>query len=328
MFQKKARFLRVFFIMDNVTHTLTGLVARDIAPKRLFENRHFLWMSLLAANAPDIDIALMPFGLELYLKYHRGITHSLFLVPIWGLIAAILVYYISKKRVPFLDSWLWLSIMVSIHDGVDWITSYGTGLLTPFSQKAYSANLFPIFDPWFFLLLTTVCLIVKYRPKRRKAIVFIGIAIFLLYGGLRAYCKSHSERLVEERFGPMAQIYSFADIENVGAWINPTMYRVVAVRGGMASSYEVSPLEGRTDFQRAFDLFDSGDEYWEKVDSYGAARAFIERSNLPVVEVQDGVLVLSDLRYSAGIGQTGGLALYFEMENGEIMGKPSIERPR
>ena len=320
--------MRAVFDMDNIAHTLTGLVVRDAAPKRLFGSKAFLWASLLIANAPDIDICLMPFGMATYLKYHRGITHSLFSVPIWGLIGAILALYLSRKKLPFLLSWLWLSIIVILHIAVDWITTYGTELFAPFSHITYSANLFPIFDPWFILILSLTSIAVS-RIKRfsRKIVIFIGIIAMLFYSGTRVYCKYSSEHLVDSRFGPVAEIFSFPNIENIGAWLNPTKFRIVTVSGEMASSYDVSPLTGRTDFQRTTYIFSKGDEFWEEVDSYELGRVFVERSSLPIIYVGDDFLALSDLRYSATAGQNGGLTLYFEMNDGRISGPPSFDKP-
>ena len=66
--------------MDNLTHTMTGVVLSRAGLHRVAP-RATLTL-LLAVNAPDIDT--LPFwGRPLsYLRYHRGYTHALVGLPV------------------------------------------------------------------------------------------------------------------------------------------------------------------------------------------------------------------------------------------------------
>ena len=76
--------------MDNVTHTLTAVAISQTGLNR--KTRFATLTVILGANAPDIDIVA---GLQdgtTYLKYHRGITHSLvgiiaMAVILWGVMS-------------------------------------------------------------------------------------------------------------------------------------------------------------------------------------------------------------------------------------------------
>src|SRR6266850_5392779 len=75
--------------MDTLTHALSGaLLARatapsDASPKSL---RRRIAAGFFACASPDLDIVFRFFGPVVYLENHRGVTHSLILLPLWALL--------------------------------------------------------------------------------------------------------------------------------------------------------------------------------------------------------------------------------------------------
>ena len=67
--------------MDNLTHTLTAIAISQTGLNR--KTRFATLTLILAANAPDLDILAGLKGGIAYLKYHRGITHSLVGITFW-----------------------------------------------------------------------------------------------------------------------------------------------------------------------------------------------------------------------------------------------------
>ncbi len=62
--------------MDNLTHSLVGLAAAKAGLERLSPGATAV--CLLAANAPDGDVAILLFADRwTFLHYHRHITHSI-----------------------------------------------------------------------------------------------------------------------------------------------------------------------------------------------------------------------------------------------------------
>src|SRR5687767_15197989 len=75
--------------MDTLTHALSGaLLARATAPRsappRSLPRR--VAAGFFAAAAPDLDFVIGFVGPVEYLLHHRGVTHSLILLPLWALI--------------------------------------------------------------------------------------------------------------------------------------------------------------------------------------------------------------------------------------------------
>jgi len=69
--------------MDPLTHAISGAALARAIPKHHLPVGQFIFLVLLTM-APDADIILRLFSDTLYLQHHRGITHSLLLIPLWG----------------------------------------------------------------------------------------------------------------------------------------------------------------------------------------------------------------------------------------------------
>src|SRR5919106_1450101 len=79
--------------MDTLTHALSGaVVARATAPRTPGPNELSVRARVLAGAAaaafPDIDHVLGYISPVVYLEYHRGLTHSILLLPLWALMLA------------------------------------------------------------------------------------------------------------------------------------------------------------------------------------------------------------------------------------------------
>src|SRR5580692_11035178 len=79
--------------MDNITHTLTGLMLARAGLGRTTPRGGTLMMTL-AANVPDLDVALGLTGGLAYMEYHRGYAHSLLMTPVMAVIPLLLARWI------------------------------------------------------------------------------------------------------------------------------------------------------------------------------------------------------------------------------------------
>ena len=74
--------------MDNITHTLTGVVLSRVGLNRWYARSALVLM--LAANIPDIDIVTAVRGALPYFIAHRGYTHSIAMAPLMALLPMLL----------------------------------------------------------------------------------------------------------------------------------------------------------------------------------------------------------------------------------------------
>src|SRR5205823_3850454 len=88
-------------ILDNLTHTLTGLALSRAGLNRLTPQATAIL--LLAANAPDIDVLCAAGGSLAYMHYHRHLTHSLLMAPAMALLPLLVVWLATRKPI----DWKW-----------------------------------------------------------------------------------------------------------------------------------------------------------------------------------------------------------------------------
>ncbi|MBI2876504.1 MAG: metal-dependent hydrolase [Candidatus Tectomicrobia bacterium] len=200
--------------MDNLTHALTGMV---IAKTGLDRNQpkiavRALWVSALF---PDIDCVVQLFRSEEFIFYHRGFTHSLFGLPIFALLLGALFYAFSpserhgpegltpplrgdllgKARGFLAARRLWyLSLLCALgllsHIGLDLITSYGTLILAPFSDRRYFLDYVFIIDPIFTAIVGLPLLYGWWRGQRSEQLHRASLLLLLVYIG---FCGLHRQ---------------------------------------------------------------------------------------------------------------------------------------
>ncbi len=109
-------------------------------------------LGFLAGMAPDLDVFIRSeTDTLLYLEYHRQFTHSLVFVPIGSALVAGPLYFLLRRRLGFLQIWLFCALGYATHGVLDTATSYGTMLFWPFSETRYSWSIVSVIDPLFTL---------------------------------------------------------------------------------------------------------------------------------------------------------------------------------
>ncbi|HUU33520.1 MAG TPA: metal-dependent hydrolase, partial [Vicinamibacterales bacterium] len=146
--------------MDPLCHTLTGLAMGHAGLKR--RTPLALTTLALAANAPDIDIAVLATD-TLQMSFRRGWTHgppAMLLLPL-ALTGLVVAYdrFGRQRRHPAPPpvvpaQLLWLAALGTwSHPLLDYMNSYGIRLLMPFSGRWFYGDALYIVDPWLYLLL-------------------------------------------------------------------------------------------------------------------------------------------------------------------------------
>jgi membrane-bound metal-dependent hydrolase YbcI (DUF457 family) len=192
--------------MDPVTHGITGA----LLGKGLFSKRHArvaIFAATLGAVAPDVDVFREAFSNDplSIIKYHRGITHSFVALPFFALLLALL----TIAAIPLLKRWserwrdlesppwpmltLIYGVGIASHIILDGMTSFGTRIWDPISQRRVSWDLLFIIDFTFtsIVLLPQVgAWIYRDRAKSlRRAVrmwVIFTAGVLLVWAAARA----------------------------------------------------------------------------------------------------------------------------------------------
>ena len=183
--------------MDALTHSLVGLTSAKGGLERL--SPYATLVSILAANAPDIDVVSGLFGGRwLLLHHHRGITHSIigtlalgFLIPsIFYLVElAISKWQRLEPRIRYRGLMLASMVMVISHPVMDWTNNYGVRPLLPWSGKWFYGDLVFIVDPYLWLVLGGAAFLLT-KNGRWKMLGWTVIGVFATLVIFRASAPS------------------------------------------------------------------------------------------------------------------------------------------
>lgn len=143
--------------MDTGSHllfgaTLTGLACADPAiaahPERLAMTAAAL---VLCSHAPDFDTVVRLWGKGAYVRWHRGLSHSLPALPLWPLLATLpYAAHFGLNDAAVWHLYLWSFAAVVFHVLLDALNGYGVQCLRPFSKKWVHLDVLTIFDPYLF----------------------------------------------------------------------------------------------------------------------------------------------------------------------------------
>ncbi|MBD1373368.1 metal-dependent hydrolase [Hazenella sp. IB182357] len=111
-----------------------------------------LFATVVGSQLPDFDTIYRLFGNTIYIKKHRGFSHSLPMTLIWPtLLTLALLFFFTDANL--IHVWLWSWISVVIHVSIDCFNTYGTQAARPFSSKWIAWDIIHIFDPFIATIL-------------------------------------------------------------------------------------------------------------------------------------------------------------------------------
>ena len=182
--------------MDLLTHAALGAAgAVAIAPAGRV--RLAAAAGGLAGLLPDADILIVSEADPLLnLEFHRHFSHSLVFTPIGACLAALLVWWLFRRRVAFATIYLYCFVGYLLAPLLDACTSYGTHLLWPFSDRPIAWNIVSVVDPVVTAGIVVPLLVAIRRRQRVFAAVAVGVAVVGLGTGWIQH--ERAERLARE----------------------------------------------------------------------------------------------------------------------------------
>jgi len=180
--------------MDTVTHGLTGWLMARALPEG-WSRREATAAVTLGAVLPDADhIATLAGGGELYVRFHRGFSHSLLGVTLSSLVVALLFARFGKWK-----DWKRLSLLVLLgqlsHLALDLLNAYGTQILQPFSDIRLSMDLLFVVDLVFTgIIVAGITLSRGGRVYRAR----VALAVLTGYVGVAALLHARAVEIVRD----------------------------------------------------------------------------------------------------------------------------------
>ena len=234
--------------MDPLTHGLLGATIGQAAFGRTLGGKALAW-GALGAMLPDVDIVLIPFAGPLgEWTYHRGLTHSLLVLPFvaWGLAA-----FAGRRTRAFEPFGTWLALFLATllsHPLLDFCTTYGTQLFAPLSRHRFAVDAIAIVDPLYSGMLAIALLVAIFRgatsrPARVAAVAALVLSTsYVLYGQiLNARAEALARRQLEAEGVRAAEVKAYPTL------LQLYLRRIVAreadvVRVGFISLWRPRPI--------------------------------------------------------------------------------------
>ena len=154
--------------MDNVTHSLAGLLLAEAAVYLRSRRtgpapgiRTVATASLIAANLPDADLFYTGAGGDrlAYMLHHRGYTHTVVGVVIGAILvwlATLLAWRWRSRQWVVRGEAGWLLALLAVstfsHLALDWTNSYGVHPFWPFDDRWYYGDSVFIVEPWLWVV--------------------------------------------------------------------------------------------------------------------------------------------------------------------------------
>ena len=182
--------------MDPITHAVVGLSIAVLAGEPLAVSNPAMIAVVAGAIVPDGDIIMQLKGDYVYLKNHRGISHSIPMMFVYsGIIAGLL--WLLFGNLALGKVLLFALLGCFSHIALDITNSYGAEVLWPLNKKHITLDLLLVYDPMLILLCLTIIL-----PYTRSIIPpYLAVLIFTGYLILRYFMKWLAQDIVFESMG-------------------------------------------------------------------------------------------------------------------------------
>jgi inner membrane protein len=229
--------------MDTLTHALSGaLAARAVAPAVTrpgeLTPRDRMLCGFVSAAFPDSDILLRLFGPLVYIDLHRGVTHSIILLPLWALLLAWLLSRFLRCRYSWRAIYSTAALGIGIHIAGDVITAYGTMIFAPFSHYRVAFPFTFIIDPYFTRIIA-LGLGAAFLKRRERYPAVIAMLVLGGYVGFQAFLHSRAVEIGEAYARMQAPRGEAGMVYAIPQPLSPFHWKIIISRG---EDYEVASI--------------------------------------------------------------------------------------
>jgi inner membrane protein len=282
--------------MDTVTQIGLGAAVGEAALGRQVGRRAMLWGGICGL-LPDLDV-LVPLGDAVKdFTYHRGPSHSLFVLAAFTPVMVYGILRLHPKTAVYRARWLGLVFLAfATHVLLDCLTVYGTQIFWPLPTPPVMWSTLFIIDPAYSLPLlagVVAAMVMSRRTTRGHTVNAVCLAVSCVYILWSIGAKLHVEGIA--RASLQRQGIGHGRLLTTPTAFNTLLWRVLAMDGeGYAEGY--------------YSLLDDGRDV--RMTRYPANRRLLEglEDHWPVRRLQwfthgfyavkqiDGGIVMTDLR--------------------------------
>jgi len=239
--------------LDSITQAVLGAALQGTVLGRLQGRRSLIYGAALG-TVPDLDVVIRYADPVSQMTYHRGFSHSIFVLTGLALLLAVLVDRLGRTRWPakgytlprlFLAFWL---VLVT-HPILDAFTVYGTQLFWPLQSTPLSWAAVFIIDPLYTVSLLAAVLYTAVKGVNGKALRFMSLALLFstAYLGFGLVGRMAAEQRFQAALDQ--QGVATSEVRAVPIAFNSLVWRVLAKTPdgyyyeGVSSGFDREPPE-------------------------------------------------------------------------------------
>lgn len=282
--------------MDSLTQLVLGAAVGEATLGRQVGRRALLW-GAICGTLPDLDV-FIPFGDAVRdFTYHRGFSHSLFVL---AALTPLIVWLILKLHPETRREWRGWFILVYLvfatHVLLDCFTVYGTQIFWPLPLPPVGWSTIFIIDPVYtvpLLVGVIAALIVGRKSNWGWRFNAVGLALSSLYLAWSVGVKWHVEAVAHASL--QAQGVHYERLLTTPAPFNTLLWRVVAMDSdsyyeGFYSVFDEERTLAVTHYPNGSGLLNGIDDEWTVQRLQWFTKGFY------AVAREGGAIIITDLR--------------------------------
>ena len=216
--------------MDSLTQLTLGAACAEKILGKEVGRQAWVWGAVLG-TLPDLDV-FIPFGGPVNdMVFHRGFSHSFFLLALLSPIVAWFITKIHPQTKKHFFKWMLLTFVVfQASVVIDLMTIYGTQVFWPFDKTPQAIPVLFIIDPFFSLPIVFGCfaaLILKRKSTLGHRLNSIGLSISVAYLAWSIFAWQFAENKVKGKL--KQQSISYSQLITSASPFNTLLWRVVGV---------------------------------------------------------------------------------------------------
>lgn len=188
--------------MDSITQGILGAAAAQAVMKKRLPRGAGL-IGAVAGMVPDLDVFIHSFNdPTVGWLFHRHFTHSLFFIPIGGVLAALPFIFLKPFRNHKREVIMAAIIGYATHAPLDMFTSYGTQMFWPLTNTRVALDWMAIVDPFYSLpLLLGVIWTARTNRVRPVRIALLITTLYICFGGWQHHRGIEAQKQLAEMRG-------------------------------------------------------------------------------------------------------------------------------
>ena len=170
--------------MDSLTQGLLGAATFAVVKNKEIGKKSLL-IGAIAGTIPDLDVLLSPLFNDIeFLTVHRSFSHSIGFALLLSLLLGELFYRLYNQKFSRHKWNLAFFLAIFTHSLLDWCTTYGTKLISPFDDHLFSLNSIHVFEPIYTGILLLGVIIHLARNKSSKILrnTLVLSTFYLVFG--------------------------------------------------------------------------------------------------------------------------------------------------